>query len=105
MSPIYVEKSAGYETVIITRAKKLRTGNIDKTIFCQIPLSSPNPSNLGNSQVKSSNYPGGCSLDLRPIAHMSSVLQGSQKMCKSQLLSSKKVWEQGDPELKKYGGT
>ena len=28
-SPIYVEKSAGYEMVITALAKKLRTGNID----------------------------------------------------------------------------
>ena len=36
-SPIYVEKSAGYETVITTRAKKLRTGNIDQTSFVKFP--------------------------------------------------------------------
>ena len=38
-SPIYVEKSEGYETVFTALAKKLRTGNIDKTSF--VKFSSP----------------------------------------------------------------
>ena len=43
MSQIYVEKSAGFTKVIITVAKKLRTGNMAKHSLVKLPSPSQIP--------------------------------------------------------------